>query len=282
MQSLVLSAALFASSALAHPNLQDRQIDPASISAQFSSAANQLISLYIPQSLAVPFGIAVQSAASAASVTGDINSIVESALTAATPPPFLTALPTQYSSNLVSLESAISALRGVASTGISGAPRVTTVTDTAGSTYTSTMPGSAAAAATVITTTDSAGSTYTSTSTSAAPVLVLTTTNSAGSTYVTTTSGAVLTTTDSAGSTVTSTSSPVLVVTTTDTAGSTVTSTQSASSSSSSSEQSSSTPPPSSSSAAPSSSSGLAAPTKVPLAAAGAGAVGLLGLLAAL
>ncbi|KAI9850406.1 MAG: hypothetical protein M1830_007027 [Pleopsidium flavum] len=278
MQSLILSAALLGSTVLA-------QGDPASISAQFSSAANQIISLYIPQSLAVPFGVAIQSAASAASVTGDINSIVESALTAETPPPFLTAIPTVYQSNLMSLESAISALRGAANTGISGAARVTTATDSAGSTFTSTMPA-AATNGSVLTTTNSAGSTYTTTesgSMAGGAIVVLTTTNSNGSTYTTTMSEMVVTTTNSAGSTVTSTmsgsASPVVVVTTTDTAGSTITSTQSGSSSSSA-PPSSSTPPPSSSAAPSSSKSAFAAPTQVPFAA--AGAIGLVGLLAAL
>ncbi|KZF26272.1 hypothetical protein L228DRAFT_8831 [Xylona heveae TC161] len=112
-----------------------------STEAAFSSAADQLISLYIPPTVAVPIAVAIQSALSL--TTGDINSVVHSALTAATPPPFLSAIPSKYSSNVEALESAISELRGVASTGISGAPRIITTTNSAGSTIVTTSTPSA-------------------------------------------------------------------------------------------------------------------------------------------
>lgn len=104
----------------------------------FSSAAGQLISLYIPPSVAS----AIYSAATAASVTGDPNSIIQSALTATASPIWLTAVPTEYQSNLNALDSEISALRGAAATGIPGADRVTTMTNSAGSAITSIVPGS--------------------------------------------------------------------------------------------------------------------------------------------
>lgn len=89
----------------------------------FSSAVAQLVSLYIPASVATPVGAAIAGAISA---TGDVQAAVLSALAAPTPPPFISAVPSQYSKNIVSLESAISALRGVASSGIAGAPIVST------------------------------------------------------------------------------------------------------------------------------------------------------------
>jgi hypothetical protein len=160
--------------------------------AEFSSAANQLVSLYIPASVAVPLGVAVQSAASAQGITGDINSIVQSALTATSAPSFLTAIPSQYQSNIVSLESAISALRGAANTGIAGASRVVTSTNSAGSEVVTTQPPSAVVVGgVVVTTTNSAGKTITSTVSggSSARGSVITTTDSAGNTITSTASG---------------------------------------------------------------------------------------------
>lgn len=108
--------------------------------AAFSSAAAQLISLYIPPSVAS----AIASAAAAATVTGDPASIVQDALTATSPPPWLSAVPSEYAPNLSSLDSAVEALRGYASTGIDGASRIVTVTDEAGSTLITIVPGSVA------------------------------------------------------------------------------------------------------------------------------------------
>ncbi|KAI9819016.1 MAG: hypothetical protein M1826_001231 [Phylliscum demangeonii] len=119
MLSSLLAVAVLAAVAAAAPEVMKRQAtDPA----EFTSAVNQLISVYIPPSVGIPIGVAIQSAAAASGVTGDINALVQSALAAPTPPPYLTAVPSQYQPNLVSLESAINALRGVASTGIPGAP----------------------------------------------------------------------------------------------------------------------------------------------------------------
>lgn len=104
---------------------------------EFSSAASQLISLYLPPSVQSAL---VSVASSAGGITtGDITAAVDSALTAVSPPAWLTAVPSQYSANLVSLESAVSALRGYASAGsISGAPKVVTSTGSGGTVVVST------------------------------------------------------------------------------------------------------------------------------------------------
>ncbi|KAL8696176.1 MAG: hypothetical protein Q9201_007790 [Fulgogasparrea decipioides] len=82
-----------------------------------SSAAAQLAAQYLPTSLIPGFAIAIQSAAASASVTGDINSLVSSVLTATAPPDFLTAvpLPSQYSSRYGALGSQLSLIRSQAS-----------------------------------------------------------------------------------------------------------------------------------------------------------------------
>ncbi|KAI9819929.1 MAG: hypothetical protein M1827_006499 [Pycnora praestabilis] len=172
MYSIIVVAALLSPAAFASPPQEKRQATSTN-GAQFSSAANQLISLYLPESVLLPIGVAVQSAASAASVTGDINSIVESALLAPTPPPYLSAVPAQYQSNIAALESAINSLRLIASVGsISGAPYIITTTDSAGSTFatTSIPPANYTATPVILTTTASGGSTYTTTFTSSGPV----------------------------------------------------------------------------------------------------------------
>ncbi|XTI88491.1 hypothetical protein V2W45_1468846 [Cenococcum geophilum] len=135
MRLQAFTVALLSSSALAAGPNQRRQATNAQ---EFSSAASQLISLYVPASVQS----AIASAASQASVTGDPQAIVNSALIATVTPSWFTAIPTEYQPNINSLESAISDLRGAAATGIAGAPRVATATDSAGSTYVTTIPGS--------------------------------------------------------------------------------------------------------------------------------------------
>lgn len=100
-------------------------------------------------------------ASEAGSITTDVSAAVESALTATSPPPWLNAVPAEYSPNIASLESAVSALRSYASEGsIPGAPYVVTTTNSAGSTVVSTsIP--------VATTTSSGGSSTASVSASA-------------------------------------------------------------------------------------------------------------------
>ncbi|KAL8863099.1 MAG: hypothetical protein Q9178_000473 [Gyalolechia marmorata] len=80
-----------------------------------SSAAQQLIAANIPPSILPAFAIAIQSAAASASITGNINSLVSSVLTAATPAPFLEDIPSSYQSRLGSLESQLSRIREEAS-----------------------------------------------------------------------------------------------------------------------------------------------------------------------
>ncbi|KAI4251356.1 MAG: hypothetical protein LQ352_004901 [Teloschistes flavicans] len=83
----------------------------------FSSAAVQIAAQNIPTSLIPGFAIAIQSAAASASVTGDINSLVSSILTATVAPDFLTAvpLPPQYSSRLAAIENQLSVIKSQAS-----------------------------------------------------------------------------------------------------------------------------------------------------------------------
>ncbi|MCJ1302952.1 hypothetical protein MMC08_005757 [Hypocenomyce scalaris] len=190
----LLSLALLTSSALSNPGLDERQASTTATSSssttttplptplspsQFSVAALQLIPQYIPQSLLPGLGVAVQAAASSASMTGDINSIVTSALIAATPPAFLSAIPTQYQPIISSLEMAVSSLRAIGQGEVPGQAKVTTET-TNGLVETTTIPG-------MLTQTRSNGSLFTSTLPLTGPgaVVVLTMTNSAGSTFYT-------------------------------------------------------------------------------------------------
>ncbi|KAL9009223.1 MAG: hypothetical protein Q9173_005725 [Seirophora scorigena] len=76
-----------------------------------SSAAAQLVEQYFPSSVLPGLAIAIQSAAQSSSVTGNINSIVSSVLTAATPPPFLTDVPSQYQSGLSAIQQTLSSIR---------------------------------------------------------------------------------------------------------------------------------------------------------------------------
>lgn len=71
----------------------------------------EVFSLYIPQTIRPGLGVAIQSAAASVRVTGNINSLVTSALLAETPPAFLTAVPSQYQTNIARVESALSSIR---------------------------------------------------------------------------------------------------------------------------------------------------------------------------
>ncbi|MCJ1262799.1 hypothetical protein MMC22_002669 [Lobaria immixta] len=99
-------------------NGTDLQIDPGSmqvnadpIETSLSQLAIEIFSLFIPQTLRPGLAVAIQSAAASAQVTGDINSIVTSALFAETPPAFLTAVPSQYQPNIARVEAALSSIR---------------------------------------------------------------------------------------------------------------------------------------------------------------------------
>ena len=108
--------------------------------AQFTSAADQLISKYIPSTALPVFESAVSSAASAATVTGDAKSLIYSALVATSIPGwFASAVPSAWSSQIAALESGIDALRGTTTAETSVVPViiVITTTDSAGSTITS-------------------------------------------------------------------------------------------------------------------------------------------------
>lgn len=88
----------------------------------FSKIALEIFSLYIPQTARPGLAVAIQSAAASASITGDINSIVTSALLAETPPAFLAAVPSPYQSNIARVEAALSSIRaGISSVSISSA-----------------------------------------------------------------------------------------------------------------------------------------------------------------
>ncbi|KAI9756723.1 MAG: NineTeen Complex (NTC) component [Chaenotheca gracillima] len=180
MQWTLLTAALCGSAALAAPELEKRQ---ATNEADFNSAVSQLLGLYIPSAVSASL---VNAISSAASITGDANDIVHSAFAAATPPAYLTQVPSQYLPNVISLESAISGLRGVAATGIAGAPIITT--DGSGATVTS-IKASA---------TPSGGASGSGSSISRSGQVV--TTDDSGKTIT----GLAATSTDSAGSTITS------------------------------------------------------------------------------
>ncbi|KAL8688009.1 MAG: hypothetical protein Q9218_005972 [Villophora microphyllina] len=102
----------------ATPDLLPRQAPPKlngstlTTGPALASAAAQLAAQYFPSSVIPGFAIAVQSAAASASVSGDINSLVSSILTAQSPPAFLTAvpLPSEYSSRLNAIESQLSVI----------------------------------------------------------------------------------------------------------------------------------------------------------------------------
>jgi hypothetical protein len=138
MLSEVLSIALVAT-LVSGGQFQRR--DPATNDVDFTAAANALISSYIPSAdwptLTASFG----AAASSASVSGDVGSLITSALEASTRPSwFQNAIPTQFSNNIMTLESAIDAIRPT-SAPVAPVPTVitTTSTDSAGHTVTSTF-----------------------------------------------------------------------------------------------------------------------------------------------
>jgi hypothetical protein len=216
---LSLSLAIMALVSISSANPEQKRAAAPNESA-FSSAANALISTYFPTAVLAAITPAVASAASAASVTGNPESLLFSALDASPRPSWLVnAIPSGYSSQVAALESAIDALR----------PRpvlviTTTGTNSAGQTVTSTI-SSTIPSAKVTTGTNSQGSTFTSTLTSLVPVAqvsaeTITTsgTNSQGSSFTSTLTTLVPITPHS--STVVST---VIVETTTDSHGSTIT-----------------------------------------------------------
>lgn len=106
------SIATFAllSSVLAAPVIEERQ---ATDGGSFTAAANNLISVYLPSTVLPELISKASAAAAAASVTGDIGQLINSAfLDQGLPDWFRTAIPEAWSSNIAALESGIDALRG--------------------------------------------------------------------------------------------------------------------------------------------------------------------------
>ncbi|KAI4164053.1 MAG: hypothetical protein LQ342_002288 [Letrouitia transgressa] len=91
----------------------------------FSSAAALILSQNFPASVLPGFAVAIESAASAASITGNINSLVTSVITATAPPDFITALPSEYQSRLRNAESQLNSIRSAASSRSTSTTRLT-------------------------------------------------------------------------------------------------------------------------------------------------------------
>lgn len=207
-----LLAALLSTSAIAvQPEIQRRQDGGG---AQFTAAASQLVSVYVPQSVFAVIGPSVQAAASSASVTySDVQSLIYSALLATSVPDwFNSAIPSAYSQQFQSLEDDISELRAgvtaLQATATAGFPVVIaiTTTDATGGTFTTSVTTTEAPGGTV-TGTITTGALSTITATEVAPV-TSTYTDSAGSTITSVIGGVAVSGTtiytDSAGSTITS------------------------------------------------------------------------------
>jgi hypothetical protein len=158
MLSSFFTVALLSVTALA----AEQEKRQATNAAQFTSAADQLISEYIPSTALSVLEAAVSSAASAASVTGDPKSLVYDGLLAISMPGwFSSAIPSAWATQIAALESNINALRAPSSVG-GGGPIVI-----------------------AITTTNSAGSTITTSVTSTGPASTVTTTTTSGVTATT-------------------------------------------------------------------------------------------------
>ena len=145
MLSSIFAVALLSTAALAVPQERRQATDPA----QFTSAASQLISKYIPSAALPELESSVSSAASVARVTGEAKSLIYDALLASSIPGwFVSGVPAGFSSQIAALEGDISALRGPASTPGGGLVPVViavTTTNSAGSTYTTSSTNSVAA-----------------------------------------------------------------------------------------------------------------------------------------
>jgi len=130
--------------------------------AQFTAAADQLISEYIPSTALPALEAAVSSAANAASVTGDPLSLIFDGLLAPSIPGwFSSAIPSGIKPQIAALESQIGLLRA--------------------------KPTAESVTVIIITTTDSKGSTITTSSTSTLSTLTVTTTSGVTATTTTTT-----------------------------------------------------------------------------------------------
>ncbi|KAG7006700.1 hypothetical protein G7Y79_00013g034720 [Physcia stellaris] len=76
--------------------------------AQLDAAISAIAASYFPESIIPSLAVAIGSASA---VTGDPRSLISNLITEATPPPFLSSLPTPYQSRLMGAEIKISSLR---------------------------------------------------------------------------------------------------------------------------------------------------------------------------
>jgi len=108
---------------------------------QFTNAAGQLISAYLPASVEAGLASVISDAAAKASITGDAVAVIKSALLENDVPGWFTsAIPSAWSSQFAALESGIDALRGtVGATDLVPFVVAVTKTDSAGSTIVSSI-----------------------------------------------------------------------------------------------------------------------------------------------
>ena len=98
------------SSLLTMPSPEPQQLTlftPRTNSAQLSAVIDGIAASYFPSSIIPSLAVAIGSA----SATGDPEAIISELKTASAPPPYLSALPTQYQSRLTVAEGLISSLR---------------------------------------------------------------------------------------------------------------------------------------------------------------------------
>jgi hypothetical protein len=145
MLSSVITVALLSLTALATEQEKRQATD----AAQFTSAADELISEYLPSTALTALESVFSSAASAASVTGDGKSLIYEALLASSVPGwFASAVPSAWSTQIAALESNINALRPSASSGATPVVIAVTTTDSKGSTFTTSVTSTPSATGT--------------------------------------------------------------------------------------------------------------------------------------
>jgi len=148
MLSSIFTVALLASTGLAAVP-EKRQ---ATNAAQFTSAADELISKYIPSTALPALESAVASAASAASVAGEPLSLIYDGLLAMSMPGwFSSAIPAGASTQIEALASKINDLRPATAGGVTVI--AVTTTDSTGSTVTSSSTSTFPSSTVVVTTT---------------------------------------------------------------------------------------------------------------------------------
>jgi hypothetical protein len=136
MLSSIITVALLSLTALATEQEKRQATD----AARFTSAADELISEYLPSTALPALESVFSSAASAASVTGDAKSLIYEALLASSVPGwFASAVPSAWSTQIAALESNINALRPSASSGATPVVIAVTTTDSKGSTFTTSV-----------------------------------------------------------------------------------------------------------------------------------------------